>query len=130
MDWVVCLAFSHDGNRVVSGEHHGTIQIWDPATGKCTVSTQSPGGSRVSPLGYRRSQILDPIDQEVISQASFSTKFKRLQKQKGAPMKSGGSRQNIAKVEPCGKMRVKGELDAVVSWGVWCVYSRRLFVWI
>ncbi len=32
---IACLAFSLDGNRIVSGGHDGTIRIWDTNTGQC-----------------------------------------------------------------------------------------------
>lgn len=30
-----CLAYAHDGNRLLSGAEDQTVRIWDPATGEC-----------------------------------------------------------------------------------------------
>ena len=32
-DWVTCIAFSHDGKRIVSGSADDLVKIWDAWTG-------------------------------------------------------------------------------------------------
>ena len=32
-DWIKCVAFSHDGSKIVSGSADKTIQVWDASTG-------------------------------------------------------------------------------------------------
>jgi WD40 repeat protein len=37
-NWVVCVGFSPDGSRLVSGGRDGTVKLWDLGTGKCLTT--------------------------------------------------------------------------------------------
>ena len=51
--WVLALAFSSDGKRLVSGTSRGEIQMWDVATGKALVAFAKPTGlGRIAALAF------------------------------------------------------------------------------
>ena len=51
--WVLALAFSPDGKRLVSGTSRGEIQMWDVATGEALVAFAKPTGlGRIAALAF------------------------------------------------------------------------------
>ena len=64
--WVHSVAFSHDGNHVISGCGDG-VWIWNVTTNKSTKLSeriQLPDGTRVHSLRNGYFHIYDPVDQE------------------------------------------------------------------
>jgi WD40 repeat protein len=41
--WVVSLAFSPDGARLISGSDDGTLRLWDVQSGACLHVLRAPG---------------------------------------------------------------------------------------
>ena len=64
--WMHSVAFSHDGNHVISG-WAGKVWIWNVITNKSTKLSeriQLPDGTRVHSLSKGDFHIYDPVDQE------------------------------------------------------------------
>ena len=64
--WVRSVAFSHNGNHVISGYDDG-VWIWNVTTNECTKLSeriQLPDGTRVHSLNNGYFHIYDPVDQE------------------------------------------------------------------
>ena len=49
---ITALTWSPDGNAIASGDVHGTIHLWDPATGETRLTCQSAAGQRVLSLSW------------------------------------------------------------------------------
>ena len=64
--WVHSVAFSHNGNHVISG-WYDTVWIWNVTTNtstKLSERIQLPDGTRVHSLSNGNFHIYDPVDQE------------------------------------------------------------------
>ena len=65
--WVHSVAFSHDGNHIITGQRDG-VWIWNMTTNKSTMLSEQiklPDGTRVHSLSNGYFHIYDPIDQEM-----------------------------------------------------------------
>ena len=67
--FVHSVAFSHDGNHVISGwGFGGGVRIWNVTTNESTMLSeriQLPDGTRVHSLGNGDFHVYDPVDQEM-----------------------------------------------------------------
>ena len=66
--WVRSVAFSHNGNHVISGWRYHRVWIWDVTTDESTMLSEQiklPDGTRVHSLSEGDFHIYDPVDQEM-----------------------------------------------------------------
>ena len=69
-DWLRGFAFTPDGKSLVSATTHGTVYVWDVASGSIIATIPAPGGDRAS-------EVLDPSGSTVLvgSQAETVVAF-------------------------------------------------------
>ena len=113
-NWAHCIAFSHDGRRIISGSKDGTMRVWDVETGYLILEplTQA-GGAYITSVTFspNGTQIASGSDtgQVTICDAHTGNSY-------GRALEGQNKRVYCVVFSPDGKLVASSSEDKVVVW--------------